>query len=105
MVDAPRDTSGTTLPAPGVSIEVSAGLLRDGQVVWGHLRFDRNGLRFRPRGAGGYVRLALDEIEAVRWEPGGVLEVDSTGATFAWVGDGGRRIHGELQLARGAVAA
>ena len=95
----------STLPPPGVSIEVAAGLLRDGRTVWGHLRFDRDGLRFRPQGAGGYVRLGLSEIERLRWASGGVLEVDGRGRTHAWTGDGVRRIHGELQLAFGAAAA
>lgn len=96
-----RDPSG--LPAPGVSIEVAAGLLRDGAVVWGHLRFDREGLRFRPRGAGGYVRLALVDVEDVRFGAGSTLEVDAAGQTWRWTGDGGRRIHGALQAARAAA--
>lgn len=94
-----------TLPPPGVSIEVAAGLLRDGRTVWGHLRFDRDGLRFRPQGAGGYVRMALAEIDGLRWAPTGVLEVAGRGRSHAWTGDGVRRIHGALQLAFDAVAA
>ncbi|MEC8423798.1 MAG: hypothetical protein VX000_08475 [Myxococcota bacterium] len=93
------------LPAPGVSIEVAAGLQRRGSVTWGHLRFDRDGLRFRPQGAGGYVRLALADVEDVRFAAGGMLEVDAGGETWSWTGEGGRRIHGALQAARGLVAA
>jgi len=100
-----QSTPPSMLLPPGVSIEVSAGLRRVGRIVWGHLRFDRDGLRFRPQGAGGYVRLALSEIERLRWAPGGVLEVDGRGRTYAWTGDGVRRIHGELQLAIGVAAA
>jgi hypothetical protein len=98
-------TGATELPSPGVSIEVSAGLQRDDGVVWGHLRFDRDGLRFRPRGAGGYVRLALAEVEAVRFGAGSTLEVDAGGRTWTWMGEGGRRIHGALQAACGLAAA
>lgn len=95
--------SADLLPAPGVSIEVAAGLLRDGEVVWGHLRFDREGLRFRPRGAGGYMRLALAEVDDVRFCAAGALEVEARGRTWRWTGEGGRRIHGALQAARDAA--
>lgn len=106
-MDGPASASlpAWVLPPPGVSIEVSAGLQRDGRVVWGHLRFDRDGLRFRPRGAGGYVRLALAEVDAVRFAAGSRLEVDAGGRTWSWMGEGGRRIHGALVAARGLAAA
>lgn len=106
MSRSARDPAApVVLPPPGVSIEVAAGLQRDGGVVWGHLRFDRQGLRFRPRGSGGYVWLALDEVDAVRFGTGGMLEVDAGGRTWSWAGEGGRRIHGVLAAARGLAAA
>lgn len=95
----------TVLPSPGVSIEVSVGLQREPGVLWGHLRFDRDGLRFRPPGAGGCVRVALGEIDAIRFGAGGTLEIDARGQTWAWTGEGCRRIHGALEAACGVAAA
>ena len=98
--------SALDLPPPGVSIEVQARLECDSEVVWGHLRFDRNGLRFRPQGAGAHVRVPMERVEDVQLaSDGSLLIVVARGRTWRWLGEGSRRIYDSLVTARSIEAA